>query len=220
MTIVTIVIYILILLFSVVLHEVSHGKVADELGDPTARLAGRLTLNPIPHLDMFGSIIVPLVLIFSGSGFLIAWAKPVPIDPYNLKNPRKDSALISLAGPATNLFLAIISSILLYLFNFLNISLLSIIGPILVIIIRLNIILAIFNLIPIAPLDGFKIVEGILSDEKAHEWNQLQKYGTIFFLILIFPLFNGSSMINFILNPIVSFILKLLIPFNLNGGII
>ena len=210
MTIITIAIYILILLFSVVLHEVSHGKVADELGDPTARLAGRLTLNPIPHLDMFGSIIVPLILIFSGSGFLIAWAKPVPIDPYNLKNPRRDSALISLAGPATNFFLAIIGSILLHLFNFLSIPFLSIIGPILVIMIRFNIILAVFNLLPIHPMDGFKIVEGILSEEKAREWQQLQRYGMIFLILLIFPI-NGSSMLSNILQPIVDFISNLLI---------
>lgn len=218
MTIITIAIYILILLFSVVLHEVSHGKVADELGDPTARLAGRLTLNPIPHLDMFGSIIIPLVLIFSGSGFLIAWAKPVPIDPYNLKNPRKDSALISLAGPATNFFLAIISSILLHLFNFLSIPFLFIIGPILVIIIRLNIILAVFNLLPIHPLDGFKIVGGVLSEKKSQEWYQLQKYGMIFLILLIFPI-AGRSMLSNILLPIVDFISNLLINFP-KGGII
>ncbi len=210
MTIITIFIYIIILLFSVVLHEVSHGKVADELGDPTARLAGRLTLNPISHLDMFGSIIVPLVLIFSGSGFLIAWAKPVPIDPYNLKNPRKDSALISLAGPATNFLVAIISSIILYLFNLLSIPLLFIIGPILIMIIRLNIILAVFNLLPIHPMDGFKIVAGILSEKKAHEWNQLQRYGMIFLIMLIFPI-NGSSMLSNIMQPILNFITNLLI---------
>lgn len=218
MTIITIFIYIIILLFSVVLHEVSHGKVADELGDPTARLAGRLTLNPIPHLDMFGSIIIPLVLIFSGSGFLIAWAKPVPIDPYNLKNPRKDSALISLVGPATNFLVAIISSILLYLFNLLSIPLLSIIGPILVMVIRLNIILGVFNLLPIHPMDGFKIVAGILPAEKAHEWSQLQRYGMIFLILLIFPI-SGRSMLSSILLPIVDFISNLLISLP-KGGII
>ncbi len=219
MTIIAIALYIVVLLFSVVLHEVSHGKVADELGDPTARLAGRLTLNPIPHLDLFGSIIIPLVLIFSGTGFLIAWAKPVPIDPYNLKNPRRDSALISLAGPGTNLFLALISSLLLYVFNFFQIPYLLIIGSILVIIIRLNIILAIFNLIPIAPLDGFKIVGGLLSDEKAHEWYQLERYGLIFLLMLIFPLGN-SSMLDMLIGPVYTFIVHLLVPAHVVGGII
>lgn len=215
MTIITIAVYLSVLLFSIVLHEVSHGKVADELGDPTARLSGRLTLNPIPHLDLFGSIIVPLILLFSGTGFFIAWAKPVPIDPYNLKNPRKDSALISLAGPATNFFLAIISSILLYMFKFFDIPILFIIGPILVIIIRLNIILAVFNLLPIHPLDGFKIVEGILPEEKAREWKQLQRYGMLFLLLLIFPI-GGKSMLDGILMPVVGFLFNLLIP----GGII
>lgn len=215
MGIIGIVIYIFILLFSIVLHEVIHGKVADQLGDPTARLAGRLTLNPISHLELFGSIIVPLVLIFSGSGFLIAWAKPVPIDLYNLKNPRKDSALISLAGPATNFFLAIISSILLYVFKFLNIPVMSIIGLILVTTIRLNIVLALFNLIPIAPLDGFKIVGGMLSEEKARQWYQLERYGMIFLLLLIIPI-GREPLLYSIMNPIVNFLHNILLP-NMNS---
>ncbi len=211
MTIFTIFLYIVILLFSVVLHEVSHGKVADELGDPTARLAGRLTLNPIPHLDLFGSIILPLILIFSGTGFLFAWAKPVPIDPYNLKNPRRDSAIISLAGPGTNFLLAIIASILLRLFTFLSIPFLFLIGSILVIVINVNVILGLFNLIPIAPLDGFKIVGGLLSSERAHEWYQLERYGFIFLLMLIFPIGN-SSMLDILLRPVMSIVMKILIP--------
>lgn len=216
MTFISIILYFIILLFSIVLHEVSHGKVADELGDPTARLSGRLTLNPIPHLDLFGSIIIPLTLLLSGTGFFIAWAKPVPVDPYNLKNPRKDSALISLAGPATNFLLAIISSILLYVFKFFDIPVLFIIGPILAIIIRLNIMLGVFNLLPIHPMDGFKIVEGILPEEKAHEWHQLQRYGMIFLILLIFPI-AGSSMLSNILQPIVDFISNLLIAMPKTG---
>src|SRR5438105_4256363 len=107
---------IIILLFSVILHEYMHGRVAEYLGDPTARLAGRLTLDPRPHIDPVGSILVPLFLIISTGGkFFFAWAKPVPFDPYNLKNPRRDSAIISLAGPATNLLLALLGSILIRL---------------------------------------------------------------------------------------------------------
>ena len=215
MEIISIIIYFIILLFSVILHEVSHGKVADELGDPTARLSGRLTLNPTPHIDLFGSIILPIFLLMSGTGFFIAWAKPVPVDPYNLKEPRKDSALISLAGPATNLILAIISSVLLYLFKFIELPFLFIIGPILIIIIRVNLMLGIFNLLPIHPMDGFKIVEGILPEEKAREWAGLQRFGMIFLLLLIFPI-AGSSMLNGFLTPVVSFLFNLLVP----GGII
>ncbi len=210
------IIYLIVLLFSVVLHEVGHGKAADELGDPTARLSGRLTLNPLPHIDLFGSVIVPLTLLFSGSNFFIAWAKPVPVDSYNLKNPRKDSALISLAGPATNFVLALISSILLYVFKFFEIPILFIIGPVLIIIIRLNIVLGVFNLLPIHPLDGFKIVEGILPEEKAREWSQLQRYGMIFLLLLIFPI-GSSSMLNNIIQPVVDFISNLLISMPKTG---
>lgn len=219
MNILAIFLYIAILIFSVVIHEVSHGKVADELGDPTARLSGRLTLNPIPHLDLFGSIILPLILIFSGTGFLFAWAKPVPFDPYNLKNPRRDSALISLAGPGANLFLAIVSSILLHLFTFFSFPFIFIIGSILVIIIKINVFLALFNLLPIAPLDGFKIVGGILPEEKAKEWYQLERYGMIFLLMLIFPLGNSGSMIDIIIRPVISFFMSFLIPMNIAGGI-
>lgn len=205
-----IIIYIVVIIFSVVIHEVSHGKIADELGDPTARLSGRLTLNPIPHLDLFGSIILPLFLIFSGTGFFIAWAKPVPIDTYNLKNPRKDSALISIAGPTANLILAIISSILLYLLKYFDLSFFFIIGPILISIIKVNVVLGVFNLLPIPPLDGFKIVGGILSEEKSREWYSLERYGFIFLLLLIFPI-GGSSMLQNILGPVISFLLNLLI---------
>lgn len=219
MSIISIIIYLLVLLFSVVVHEVSHGKVADELGDPTARLSGRLTLNPIPHIDLFGSIIVPIMLLLSGTGFFIAWAKPVPIDPYNLKDPRKDSALISLAGPGANFILAIISSILLYALNYFYRPILFIIGPVLIIIIQVNLVLGLFNFIPIHPMDGFKIVGGILPEEKAQEWFELQRYGMWFILLMIIPLFGGSSMISYILNPIISLLSKILIPGSLQGMI-
>src|SRR4030042_4602451 len=96
---------------AIITHEVAHGLMADKLGDPTARLMGRLTLNPIPHIDIYGTIIVPALLFLFHSPFLFGWAKPVPIDPYNLKNPKKDAALISLAGPAANIILAVLLSV-------------------------------------------------------------------------------------------------------------
>lgn len=207
-----IVIFIVILLLSIILHELAHGVVADRLGDPTARVNGRLTLNPLPHLDPLGSIILPFVLILSGSGMLFGWAKPVPVDIYNLKNPRRDMALIAFAGPLTNVAIAFIASLIL--------RLLIVTGPstggllladILVMAVRLNIVLALFNLIPIHPLDGFKVVGGLLSREKASEWYGLERYGLIFLLLLIIPI-GQASMIQTVLQPVVTIILRFLIP--------
>lgn len=196
---------------AIIIHEVAHGLAADRLGDPTARLSGRLTLNPIPHIDIYGTILVPLLLFLFRSPFLFGWAKPVPIDPYNLKNPKKDAALISLAGPASNIAFAIILSIFLRIllvmfpsapffglfFNLINI----------------NLILAIFNLIPIHPLDGGKILVGLLPNKEAHEFDTfLNRFGTILLFFLVFPIFGGSSLISPIMSPIISFFLKLLIP--------
>src|SRR5438552_471045 len=107
---------LVVLIASVIIHEYMHGAVANYLGDPTPRLSGRLTLNPIPHIDLFGSIILPLILFISNAGIIFGWAKPVPIDPFNLKNPRRDTALIALAGPGSNLIIALICSIILKLF--------------------------------------------------------------------------------------------------------
>lgn len=204
--------YIFYLIMSVVIHEYSHGKVADHLGDPTAKLSGRLTLNPIPHIDLIGSILLPLILIITNAGILFGWAKPVPIDVYNLKNPRKDTAIISLAGPGANLIVAVICSILLHLFIFLKLSFLGTIGLfVLAPLIQINTILGIFNLLPIPPLDGFKIVGGILPEERAHEWYQLERYGLLFILILIIPL-GQTSMLDLILRPVANFILHFLLP--------
>jgi Zn-dependent protease len=197
----------LILAFAsaVIVHEVSHGWVADRLGDPTARLSGRLTLNPIPHIDIYGTIIVPLLLFFFHSPFIFGWAKPVPIDPYNLKNPRKDTALISLAGPASNLLMAGIAAILIAVFpaSF----------NILIFFVTFNVALAVFNLIPIHPLDGGKILIGILPDKEARELDAfLNRFGMILLFFIIFPIFNGSSLISPIIIPIINFILNLLVP--------
>ncbi len=203
------IVFIIILIFSVILHEISHGYVADHLGDPTARLSGRLTLNPLPHIDLFGSIILPLFLILSHAGFLFGWAKPVPFDPFNLKNPRRDAALISVAGPITNLLIAVISSIVLRLFILFNLPVFITIGSfILVPAIQLNIMLAVFNLLPIAPLDGFKIIGGILPQEQSRQWYGLERYGIIFLLLLLI----NSAMLNTILGPVINFLLNLLVP--------
>lgn len=206
-------IFIVLFIFSITIHEFFHGLVADQLGDPTPRLSKRLTLNPIPHIDLFGTIIIPFILQLP-----FGWAKPMPIDPYNLRNPKKDTALIAFAGPCANLIVAIILSIVLRLLNLLSINyFITISSSIILIIIKLNVTLAFFNLIPIYPLDGYSLVAGFLSEEKYQEWIQLKRYGMIFLLILIFPIFGGSSMISFIMNPVVSFIYKLLIPYPLNS---
>jgi len=202
-------IYLMAILFAIAIHEFSHAWAADYLGDPTPRLGGRLKLNPLVHIDKIGI----LFLLFFGFG----WGKPVQFDPYNLKNPRKDAAIISLAGPSSNFILAIILSLLLKLFIILQLNFLIIIGSLIFVpVIRMNIVLGVFNLLPIHPMDGFKIVEGILPEEKAHEWNQLQRYGMIFLILLIFPI-GGSSMLNNILQPIVDFLTNLLITIPKTG---
>lgn len=198
------VVYLVALLVAITVHEFSHAFAADQLGDPTPRLAGRLSFNPIVHLDLYGL----LFLFLLGFG----WGKPVTFDPYNLKNPRKDAAIISLAGPFSNFILALLLSIILKLIIFFNLGILETLGYFIFIpIISLNVILGVFNLLPIHPLDGFKIVGGILSEERAHEWYQLERYGIIFLLMLIFP-FGGRSLLDLIIRPATSFILNLLMP--------
>lgn len=205
-------IYLAALLVAITVHEFSHAFVADYLGDPTARLAGRLKLNPLVHLDPLGL----MFLFFFGFG----WGKPVTFDPFNLKNPRKDAALISIAGPISNFILALLLSLSLKLFIFFKLNFLITIGKIIFIpMITLNLVLAVFNLLPIHPLDGFKIVGGLLSEKQANEWYQLEKYGLIFLLMLIFPL-GGSSMLEMIIRPIFNFLVNLLLPVNIPGRII
>jgi len=192
------------LLIAITIHEFSHAWAADYLGDPTPRLQGRLKLNPLVHIDNIGM----LFLLFFGFG----WGKPVEFDPYNLKEPRKDAAMISIAGPSSNFILAIILSLLLKLFIFLQLDIMIIIGGLIFVpMIQMNILLGVFNLLPIHPMDGFKIVEGILPEEKAREWASLQRFGMIFLIMLIFPI-GGSSMLNGILMPIVRFFFNLLVP--------
>lgn len=202
--------YILALFVAITIHEFSHALAADFLGDPTPRMQRRLTLNPKSHLDPFGL----LFLFFFGFG----WGRPVEFDPFNLKNPRRDAALISLAGPASNLILALILSVILKLFIFFKIKTLYAVGSLIFIpIIYLNIVLAVFNLLPIHPLDGFKIVGGILPEKQAKDWYQLERYGLIFLLMMFFPL-GKSSMIDFLIRPTVNFLTNLLLPFS--SGII
>ena len=204
-------IFLVALLCAIAIHEFAHAYVADRLGDPTPGLQGRLTLNPLAHIDLTGMIF----LLFFGFG----WGKPVMFDPFNLKNPRKDAAMISLAGPLSNFILALILSIVLRLFILFKLSYLTIIGSFLVAIIDLNIRLGVFNLLPIGPLDGFKIVGGIISQEQANQWYSLERYGLFFLLLLIIPL-GQTSMLNIIVQPVYQFFMKLLLPTFAGSGII
>jgi len=151
---------LIVLILSVIMHEVAHGYAANSLGDPTARLAGRLTLNPIPHIDLVGSIIIPILLVISGSPILFGWAKPVPYNPYNLKNHRWGEALVALAGSATNLFLAIIFGLLVRFGS--TIGLNTTVISFAAIIAFINLFLGLFNLIPFPPLDGFTALRAAL----------------------------------------------------------
>jgi len=198
------------LLAAITIHEFAHAWMADHLGDPNPRLDGRLTLNPLAHLDFVGTLLL-LVARFG-------WGKPVRFDPYNLKNPRRDAALISLAGATANLLLAGLCAVLLRiiplifipssiaLFNTLDTIAVGLLQAIIV----MNVSLAIFNLIPIHPLDGFKVVEGVLPENAARQWHQLESLGYIMLFIFVFPLFGSSPILSIvykIVDAIISFLI-------------
>lgn len=181
--------YFLIIIPSAIIHEYAHGWAADSLGDPTAKYAGRLTLNPKAHIDLWGTILMPLFLFFLTNGtFLFAYAKPVPYNPYNLKNQKWGPALVALAGPMSNFLMAFCSALLL---KFLpaNIA----IAPFLSIIVYANLLLMIFNLIPIPPLDGSKVLYSVLPDSAYKFKAFLEKYGFVILLLFIFFFFNLIS---------------------------
>lgn len=200
----TLIIQIAILLMSVVIHEVSHGAMAAKLGDPTAKHAGRLTLNPIKHLDMWGSLFIPLFLVIIRSPILFGWAKPVPYNPYNLKNQRWGPAMVAGAGPASNLLVALVFGLSLRFVSWGNsiyaYNLIQVFG----LIVLLNILLAVFNLIPIPPLDGSKILFATLPYRYDHIRIALEQYGMFILIFFIFFLFQ------YIL-PIVFWLFKLIV---------
>lgn len=171
-----------VLIFSAILHEIMHGVAAEKLGDPTARLAGRITLNPIPHIDPIMTILLPAILLLSGSPIIFGAAKPVPVNPVMLKEGRKDLALVALAGPATNLFLALIGALLLKLFGEVNI----ILTIVLQFVIIYNVVLGLLNLIPIPPLDGSKFFTIVLPEEMSIKYQSIAPFGFFILLSLLF----------------------------------
>ena len=208
---------LVILIFSAILHEVAHGFVAEKLGDPTARLAGRLTLNPKKHIDPFMSIALPLILILSGSPVIFGAAKPVPIDTFNLRDGRKDVALVSLVGPLTNVIIAVIAAFILKGLKLLGPSLSEqnfnllyfVVYPVILTITQINLLLAIFNLIPIPPLDGSKIFALMLPEREAALYLSLGTVGFfVIFFLLVFPI-GGFSLGDFVFS-LLSFSEKLL----------
>jgi len=182
---------LVVVLFSIILHECAHGLTAERLGDPTARQAGRITLNPIPHLDPIGSILIPgimlLMSLMGGPAILFGWAKPVPINPYNLNDPKRDMMWIGLAGPATNFTVALLLALL---FRLLPIS--PSLGTVVLFYgVAINLILGFFNLIPIPPLDGSRILTGLLPEEHAYRLSRIEPFGFIILIILfISGIFN------------------------------
>jgi Zn-dependent protease len=185
----------IILIFSAIVHEVAHGLMAEKLGDSTARDEGRITLNPIPHIDPFGSILLPILLLAAGSPIILGAAKPVPVNFGNLKNPKSGMALVSLAGPVSNFILAVLFIIPIKLGLANNVS-----GPILLQAALINIVLGTFNLIPIPPLDGSKIVASMAPDEWMYKILEWERYG--FILVLVF-LYMG--LLDRILLPVIIF---------------
>jgi len=178
------------MLFALTFHEYAHGWVANRLGDPTAKLLGRLSLNPLVHIDLFGTILLPLLLIISRAPFVFGWAKPVPIDPYNLQHPRKDMIWVGLAGPTANFILAFLAGMAIRLLGLLGIGFGGPVDFILLILacfVLINLIFAAFNLIPIPPLDGSRILAGILPLSWALPYIRLERYGMMI-LILLFVL--------------------------------
>ncbi len=195
----TFIVTIVILIMSVVVHELSHGYVAELLGDPTPRLQGRLTINPLKHLELFGSFIVPVLT--SMAGFTFGWAKPVEWNPYNVKNRRWGELLISIAGPISNLLIAIVFGLLI---RFAGDSLSTSFLQISAYVVMINIVLAIFNLIPIPPLDGSKVLFSFLPPNMIQVREIMERYSIFLFLIVIFFLWR-------FVEPIIPLIFQLIV---------
>ncbi len=180
---------VVILIFSIILHEVAHGYAAYMLGDPTAKLAGRLTLNPIPHIDLWGSVIIPGILVLTHAPFLFGWAKPVPYNPYNLRRGRWGEAIVAIAGIATNILLALVFTLVARL-AYANGAIPF--GDLAAVAVLMNLFLGLFNLIPIPPLDGYAFIRSILplkSSMAFRDFEDRLRQGGFLTLIVFFLVF-------------------------------
>lgn len=202
-----VVVWILPVLFAITVHEVAHGWMAQRLGDPTAKMMGRLTLNPFKHIDPIGTVLVPLILLFLG-GFIFGWAKPVPVTWKNLRNPKRDMAIVALAGPMANLLMAIGWGIIAKI-GFMIVLTAPFAGQPMIYMgsagILINIILMVLNLLPLPPLDGGRIVTGVLPGPMAYKFSRIEPFG---FFILLGLLATG--ILGQILGPLVQAVLQLL----------
>ena len=191
---------ILILVFSAVIHEYMHGWTAYRLGDPTAKNAGRLTANPLAHLEWFGSFFLPLIMVLGNFPFVIGWAKPVPYDPYKLRDQKYGEAKVAAAGPLANLSIAIVFGLALRWLPFYSLTFASLIS----LIVYINLILMVFNLLPIPPLDGSKILAAFLPDSLRERYLGLERMG--FILVILFVMLAGSLII-----PVVNILFRLIL---------
>ncbi len=196
-----------VLIFSVILHEVSHGWMAEKFGDDTARLMGRITFNPIPHIDLFGTIILPVLALLTGAP-VFGWAKPVPVNGYRLRNPDRDMIWVALAGPGSNLLLAVLCGGAMWVlrtYAFLPESVAISATELLRLIMVVNVILPVFNLFPIPPLDGSRVLAGLLPSKLAYEYSKLEQYG--FFIVIILL---TTGILPRLMSPIMNFLIVLL----------
>lgn len=197
-----IVFQIVVLVFSAIIHEYMHGWMADRLGDPTAKNLGRLTLNPLPHIDLFGSILLPAILVLTNAGFVFGWAKPVPYNPYNLRDQKYGGAKVAAAGPLANLITAVFFGLILRFFPLPSVQL----EILFQIIVFINLLLMVFNLLPIPPLDGSKVLAPFLPYSWQLKFAAMERFGLL--IVLAFVMLGF-----FLIIPVITFLFRLIVGF-------